>query len=120
MDIAARRDVVIIPDDLGLDRNAAEFVLFFPVQEGRRDALDSLFGNEVLGIAFGKDLRGVDQEQFVFFRLELVLVEEKQEVLRAANTACRVPKPGFERFGVWIIHTAMLLPVRSARLSRRE
>ena len=41
--------------------------------------LDTFFGDVVLGIALGKDLRGVDQKEFVFLLLTLGLVQEEQD-----------------------------------------
>ena len=61
VDVARGGAVVVVFDDFGLVHDAAELFGFLPFQECRGDPLDTVFGDIVLGISLGEDLRGVNQ-----------------------------------------------------------
>jgi hypothetical protein len=58
MNVATRGDVVVVLLQLGVIDNAAELVLFLPVDEDVGDTGDAIVGNEVLRIGFLEDPAG--------------------------------------------------------------
>ena len=78
MNIAAGRDVVVVLDNLGLVRNAAELVLFFPVQEGRGNPLKAVFRDVVLGVALAKTCEALTSNSLSFCASGLALLRKSR------------------------------------------
>jgi hypothetical protein len=74
VDIAARRDVVVIFGDLLDSDDATVLLLLAPSSEGVRDAYDGFIGDKVFGVALGELPAGVEEEEFSCATLGLGLV----------------------------------------------
>lgn len=79
VDVAAWGDVVVVLLQFDVIDDAAELFLLLPPDEGVGDALNAFVRDEVLGVAFLKDLAGVDEEDFSFAVLQLGLVQEQDD-----------------------------------------
>ena len=62
MDVAAGGNVAVVFLQFGVVDDAAEFFFFFPLSQCIYDTVNAIAWNEVLGVAFLKNLAGVDEE----------------------------------------------------------